>query len=209
MLLMDETMKELKELPAGWRWAQLAEVCKPDRQIVQPESERALLLPYISLEHIESETGRILKEPIEGLEDEGKSTTFLFDKWHILYGKLRPYLNKVALPSFRGRCTTELIPLLPNQDISRDFLAFSLRRPEIVKAAMRGNTGSRMPRTDMDDLLKEKIPLPPLSEQRCIAALLTEQLAAVEQARKAAESQLAAIKDLPVALLSRAFTGAI
>lgn len=202
-------MKELKELPAGWRWATLGDVCKPDRQIVQPESEQSLLLPYISLEHIESETGRILKEPIEGVEDEGKSTTFLFDKQHVLYGKLRPYLNKVALPSFRGRCTTELIPLLPNRGISRDFLAFALRRPEVVKAAMRGNTGSRMPRANMDELLKEKIPLPPLPEQRRIAVLLTEQLAVVEQARKAAEAQLAAINDLPATLLRQAFTGAI
>ena len=201
-------MKELKELPAGWRWATLGDVCKPDRQIVPPESEQSLLLPYISLEHIESETGRILKEPIEGVEDEGKSTTFLFDKQHVLYGKLSPYLNKVALPSFRGRCTTELIPLLPNRGISRDFLAFALRRPEVVKAAMRGNTGSRMPRANMDELLKEKIPLPPLPEQRRIAALLTEQLAVVEQARKAAEAQLAAINDLPATLLRQAFTGA-
>ena len=66
-----------------------------------------------------------------------------------------------------------------------------------------------MPRANMDELLKEQIPLPPLSEQRRIAALLTEQLAAVEQARKAAEAQLAAINDLPAALLRQAFTGAV
>ena len=42
-------MKELKELPAGWWWATFGDVCKLDRQIVQPESEQALLLPYIAL----------------------------------------------------------------------------------------------------------------------------------------------------------------
>ena len=52
-----------------------------------------------------------------------------------------------------------------------------------------------------------EIPLPPLSEQKRIAAILNEQMAAVEQARKAAEDELAAINALPAALLRRAFAG--
>ena len=58
-----------------------------------------------------------------------------------------------------------------------------------------------------DKLLKLEIPLPPLDEQRRIATRLKEQLAAVESARKAAESQLAEINGLPAALLRKAFEG--
>ncbi len=135
-------------LPPGWRWARLGTVCMQDRQTIVPGSDLYTTRPYLSLEHVESNTGRILREPAEVIADEGQSTTFAFDSRHILYGKLRPYLNKVALPDFAGRCTTELIPLLP-QGTDREFLAWILRRQETVETAMHEKTGSRMPRTDI------------------------------------------------------------
>jgi type I restriction enzyme S subunit len=102
----------------------------------------------------------------------GESTTFAFDQRHVLYGKLRPYLNKVALPRFEGRSSTEFIPLLPHPGISREFLALLLRRPETVRAVMAANTGSRMPRTDMKVLLNLKISLPGAAERERIVDIL-------------------------------------
>jgi type I restriction enzyme, S subunit len=200
-----DQLSERKELPEGWRWVKLGEVCLPDRQIVEPNTSHAESLTYYSLEHIESETGRILKTPTEPVELEGKSMTFQFDRRHVLYGKLRPYLNKVALPFSSGRCTTEMIPLLPSDDMDRIFLAWLLRRQETVEFAMQGKTGSRMPRADMDSLLMLQIPLPSLSEQQRIAAILKEQMAAVEKARTTAQERLKAIKALPAAFLRQIF----
>ncbi len=193
-----------RKLPDGWRWVRLGEVCEQDRKIINPGTPLAASRPYLSLEHIESNTGRILRAPSEAMEDEGKSTTFAFDSRHILYGKLRPYLNKVALPDFEGRCTTELIPLLP-RGTDRHFLTWVLRHKETVDAAMRGKTGSRMPRANMNDLLFLEIPLPPLSEQKRIAAILNEQMTAVEKARAAAEAQLETVQALPAAYLRAVF----
>ena len=51
------------------------------------------------------------------------------------------------------------------------------------------------------------IPLPPVVEQKRIAAILQEQLAAVDKARAAAEAELETINTLPAALLRRAFSG--
>jgi restriction endonuclease S subunit len=196
-----------KVLPSGWRWLRLDAICRQDRNIVEPGSQEGRSLPYLSLEHIESESGRILREPKDAPEDEGKSTTFAFDDRHVLYGKLRPYLNKVALPNYRGRCTTEAIPLLPAEGVDREFLAWLMRRKETVTAAMREKTGSRMPRANMNDLMLLLVPLPPLEEQRRIAASLREKLEAVARAKQAAEEQLAGINRMPGALLRQAFAG--
>jgi type I restriction enzyme, S subunit len=194
-----------RKLPGGWRWVRLGEVCEQNRQIVEPNTAEAKSLPYHSLEHIESETGLILKAPIVQVEDSGKSTTFRFDERHVLYGKLRPYLNKVVLPEMTGRCTTEIIPLLCNNQIDRIFLAWVLRRQETVEFAMQGKTGSRMPRADINNLLTFEIPLPPLPEQRRIVGALREQMAAVGKARAAAQARLEAVKALPTALLHMVF----
>lgn len=196
-----------KTLPKGWRWVRLGEVCEQDRTIIEAGSLQASRLPYLGLEHVEANTGRILREAGSAGDEGGKSTTFAFSIKHVLFGKLRPYLNKVALPNHAGRCTTELIPLLPGRLMTREFLAWVLRRPETVHAAMKDKTGSRMPRADMRELMRLEVPLPPLAEQKRIAAILKEQLAAVDRARADAETQLESIKALPAALLRRAFCG--
>lgn len=190
--MISKTHKDRNESPDGWRWIQLGNVCREDKRIINPESDEAKELSYLSLEHIESETGRIVKNG-EYVENEGQSTTFYFNSNHVLYGKLRPYLNKVVLPEYQGRCSTELVPFLPVDSlIIREFLAWTLRRRETVEVSMRGVTGSRMPRANMKELLQMSIPLPPLSEQRRIVKILNQQLAAVEQARQAAQEQLEA-----------------
>jgi restriction endonuclease S subunit len=197
--------KQKRSLPEDWNWLKLKDICEPDKKLISPESNLASR-PYLSLEHIESKTGQILRAPIETVEDEGRSMTYAFDERHVLYGKLRPYLNKVALPDFDGRCTTELIPFLPKKFMDRKFLAWLLRRDETVQAAMDGKTGSRMPRADLNALLNLEIPLPPLETQRRIAATLEAQLIAVAQARAAAEAQLEAAREMHMMYLTDAFS---
>ena len=72
---------------------------------------------------------------------------------------------------------------------------------------MREKTGSRMPRADVKDLLQIPVPLPPLEEQKRIAAILNEQMAAVAKAKKASEERLEAAKALPAAYLREVFEG--
>jgi len=57
----------------------------------------------------------------------------------------------------------------------------------------------------VNDLLAYEIPLPPLAEQQRIAALLNEQMAAVERPRIAAKAQLEAARALPRAYLREVF----
>jgi type I restriction enzyme S subunit len=158
---------------------------------VDPDSAEAVSLRYLGLENVESVTGTILLSGAGANAAIGRSTTFRFDQRHVLYGKLRPYLNKVALPDFEGRCTTELIPLLPRPGVSREFLALLLRRPQTVAAAMREKTGARMPRANIPDLLRLCVTVPcQLEDQLMVAQRLVQELAFVDNARAACENQL-------------------
>lgn len=181
----------------------LGDIAIPDRVIVSPESSEAAVRPYLGLEQIASGTGHILS--YETNSSEGKSTTFAFDDSHVLYGKLRPYLNKVAVPDRVGRCSTEIIPLKP-QGVDREYLALLLRSEQVVKAAMADKTGSRMPRADMDALLGFEVAIHDSDiEQLKIAARLKAQLAEVETARQAAQVQLSDTRLLRARMLKAFF----
>ena len=149
----------------------LGELCDMDRQGLSPNDPTGLGLPFVGVENVGSETGTIDFESVSRVGSQ-RSTTFRFDERHVLYGKLRPYLNKVATPGFVGRCSTELVPLLPRDGVDRDFIAHLLRRKQTVEYVMASVTGSRMPRTDMNALMLLPVPMPLLDEQRRIVGIL-------------------------------------
>jgi len=190
-----------------WERRRLGEVVRTDAIPLLANAPEAQQLPYVGLEQVESETGKITITLQGGKNASVESTTFRFDSRHILYGKLRPYLNKVALPDFEGRCSTELLPLLPAPSCDRHYLAWFLRRSQTVAEAMRYMTGTRMPRIDIDELFKLAIPLPSLPEQKRIAAELGEKIGSAEKLKATIEKQLEAIKALPQAILRKAFSG--
>ena len=149
----------------------LGELCEMDRQGLRPDDPIASGLPFVGVEHVESDSGVFNFNSGSRIGDQ-RSTTFRFDQRHVLYAKLRPYLNKVAAPDFSGKCSTELVPLLPRDGVDREFIAFLLRRQETVDYVMSSVTGARMPRTDMKALMSLRVPLLPLDEQRQIVGIL-------------------------------------
>ena len=166
----------------------LGELCDMDRRGLRPDDPAAARFPLLGVENVDSDTGTLNLDTGSRVGD-GKSTSFRFDERHVLYAKLRPYLNKVATPEFAGRCSTELVPLLPRRGVDRDFLAYLLRRRETVVFVMSSVTGSRMPRADMNTLMSMRVPLPPLDEQRRIVDILNR-AARIETLRRRTAERL-------------------
>ncbi len=166
----------------------LGELCEMDRRGLQPDDPETSQLPFVGVENVESESGTINFDN-DSRTGSQRSTTFRFDERHILYAKLRPYLNKVAVPKFTGRCSAELVPLIPRKCVDREFVAYLLRRKDTVEYVMASVTGARMPRTDMKALMSLPVPLPPLDEQRRIVGILNR-AAKIERLRARAADRL-------------------
>ncbi|MGH9425095.1 MAG: restriction endonuclease subunit S, partial [Terriglobia bacterium] len=129
-------------------------------------------LPYVGLEHIEKDSGRFSAEFTRGPETL-LASKFRFSSEHVLYGKLRPYLNKVALPDFDGVCTTEILPILPFADrLDRNYLYAVLLSRQFVEWASANVSGANLPRLDPKRLLTFQVPLPSVADQKRIAAIL-------------------------------------
>ena len=162
-------------------------------------------LPFVGMEDIEARSGDFIGSRESR---EVRSTTFHFDTRHVLYGKLRPYLNKVFLPDFEGHCTTEFLPLLPKREfLTREWLAVWLRCGDTVNDIMATTTGTRMPRANMNKVKKFKIPLPPVAEQKKIVEYLDSLSAkarALQSLQQETKNDFSALRQ---SLLSQAFSG--
>tara|TARA_B100000886_G_scaffold340186_1_gene308313 strand:+ start:1720 stop:2820 length:1101 start_codon:yes stop_codon:yes gene_type:complete len=119
-------------------------------------------LPYIGMEDIESGTGKFLGDLSN---KEMKSNTFKFNSDHLLYGRLRPYLNKVMLPDFEGHCSTEIFPILVKESIKKEYLFYWLISEETVKQINRTSTGARMPRANYKAIKEIKLNVPDINSQ--------------------------------------------
>jgi type I restriction enzyme S subunit len=195
------------DLPEGWRWVRLREVAWRDAITLQPRDQPDAVFHYLGMEHVAP--GQWDEPtPVELRGAEIKSQVIVYRPGLVLYGKLRPYLNKVVVPSAEGVASTEFIPLAVKEDVLEpQYLGAYLRSPSFVAYATQNTTGSRQPRVRLDALWGAPIPLPPLAEQRRIVAHLEavqERLKALKEAQAATEAEL---KRLEQAILEKAFRG--
>ena len=152
-----------------WPTGALDSIAILDRQSIHP-SEAEAATPYVGLEHLNGDGGIDCIQTVGSAEL--KSNKFQFSDRHILFGKLRPYLRKIARPEFSGVCSTDIIPILPKDGVSRDYLFYFLRTPGAVNLATNRCSGANLPRLAPKQLASFQIPLPPLAEQKRIAGIL-------------------------------------
>ena len=124
----------------------------------------------IALEHVESWTGKI-RDP--GLDVSLDSQVKRFQTGDVLFGKLRPYLAKVARPDYNGLCVGEFLVLRPRDvALSSSYLEHVLRSKPIIDAINGSTFGAKMPRADWNFIGGMEQPLPSLPEQIAIVRYL-------------------------------------
>lgn len=183
----------------GWKEKTLGEVASYDKTRYTLADK-----PYVGLEDIESNSGKFL-----GNQEarEVKSSTFQFDNRHVLYGRLRPYLNKVLLPEFLGHCSTEIFPILPTKELLREFLFYWFLTPSTVEKIDATWTGARMPRANMNEVIKFSIPIPSIEIQTQTSKQLSILKKNTDNIISNYQSKLDFIEDLKKSILQKAFAG--
>lgn len=99
--------------------------------------------PYVGLEHLGKGTLRVIGH---GTSREVTSTKRRFREGDILFGRLRPYLRKVARAPFRGVCSTDIRVFRARPGVDQGFLYYSMASEGFLSHASSGSEGTRMPR---------------------------------------------------------------
>ncbi len=179
----------------------LGEVVRPTRPRVKPETMPNA--PFIGMEHVEAHTMKLLGTVPAGTM---KSSAVHFKPGDVLYGRLRPYLDKVFRPSFEGLCSAEFIVLPESEYIDGSYLQYFLNSSSFVRFAVSLNAGDR-PRVDFDQIAPYKIPLPSLKRQREIVDEIEKQFSRLDEAVANLQRVKANLKRYKASVLKAAVEG--
>lgn len=172
--LRDEGYVHSFDLPGPWTRTCLGDVAQYGiAEKVASNSEISADTWVLDLEDIEKDTSRLI-DHVPASARPFRSTKTIFKRGDVLFGKLRPYLNKVLVADRDGVCTTEIIPIRGYCGMAPQYVRLVLKSPLTMAQIDRLMYGMKMPRLGTSDAVALTFPLPPLSEQHRIAAKVDE-----------------------------------
>lgn len=125
--------------------------------------------PHIGIDSIEKETGKLIGYRTIS-EDGVVSGKYLFTPQHIIYSKIRPNLNKVALPDFDGLCSADAYPILVKKEIcNREYMGYTLRNKYFLDYILAFSSRTNLPKVNKKQVEGFKLPLPPMGLQNQFA----------------------------------------
>ena len=197
----EKVQTEEQPLPSGWMKLKLSAAIEPRGDKVSPANFPDL--PFIGMDHVEAHTTKIIGSiPAR----EMKSNAARFYAGDILYGRLRPYLNKVAQPKNDGLASAEFIVFPENKLIKNSFLKYRLNARDFVNFANHLNEGDR-PRVSFEQIGDFDLLVPPAAEQNRITNKLEELLSELDKGVENLRTAQQQLKVYRQALLKHAFEG--
>lgn len=205
---MSETSLKPGDLPSTWALTSLGEAVDYGSTTKAEPSQISGEDWVLELEDIEKDSSRLLQR-ITFAQRRPKSTKTRFQAGDVLYGKLRPYLNKVLIADRPGYCTTEIIPIRTGPNLDNRYLFYWLKHPAFLKYVEAKSHGMNMPRLGTDTAKAAPFVLAPRNEQTRIADQLDKLLARAQTCNKRIDAIPPLLKRFRQAVLEAAMSGAL
>ena len=168
-----------------------------------PQKDKIDGVQYIGLENIEANGGIISTGDVSSV----KSIKTLFKNNDLLYGKLRPYLNKHDIVEFDGICSTDILVYRSKPEYEIKFFNYLFSQNCFIQYAIENSNGINLPRTSEKNISAYSQKIPTLPEQVKIVRILDIIIEKENKAKQAAEAVLEQIDLLKKSILARAFRG--
>jgi type I restriction enzyme S subunit len=191
-------LTEIGEIPADWSIRSIGALCSRRKEQIIPTNTG--INRYVGLEHLDPGFSIIRRW---GNEIGLRSAKNKFKLGDVLYGKLRPYLDKSAVAEWGGVCSTDILVLSPlKNECVPEYLGFLLHTGDFLGHAKSTTKGVNHPRTSWDDIKRFSCCVPQKLEQERIAGVLSKIQKVVENQEKIV-SDLRELKAATIAKLFR------
>ncbi|HHA2012406.1 TPA: restriction endonuclease subunit S [Enterobacter hormaechei subsp. hoffmannii] len=159
-------------VPKGWISSTFGEITEIGNGQVDPKLEPYASMIHIGPENVLSDTGQLVE--LKKCSEIGLiSGKYQFDDNTVVYSKIRPNLNKVCKPDFCGVCSADMYPIWAKKDLDIGYLFHFMLGPFFYKTAVAMSMRTGMPKINRADLNTVPVLLPPISEQKKIAQILS------------------------------------
>lgn len=195
-----EMFGNLRKNDKNWPMRSLVDFAKIDTQMIHDLSAYEDY-PHIGIDSIEKGTGHL--SGYHTVKEDGViSGKYLFTPKHIIYSKIRPNLNKVALPDFTGVCSADAYPILPESKLcDRVFLAYVMRSELFLSYILAFANRTNLPKVNKKQVEGFSCPLPPLPLQNAFATFVHE----VDREKEHIQRSAALLKTLKRSLMQQYF----
>jgi type I restriction enzyme S subunit len=186
---------------------QLGQLLRLRKEVIHPRDKASEKSRFVGLGHIESNTGeRIGVIDVDMALLTGRKPRFYAGD--IVYGYLRPYLNKVWVAEFDGLCSVDQYVYEVRQDVAdANFVAWFMRSAVYLRRAPVDATPGWLPRIRTEEVAGVRMKLPPMEEQLRIVRKIEDTFESHRRLRQALQDKLGAIKALPGRVLAACFGG--
>lgn len=236
--IKEERQKHYEQQLAVWKeavkaWEKNQEVGikpkKPKKLVDYPEIEQSSTLPILNLgELVFQISNKMMPEeapefPFIGMDclernalkpyftykfKEFKSAGNWFNTNHVLYGRLRPYLNKVYQAEYEGVASGEFIILETIKGFNANYLKLILHQQDFVHWSNNQSAGDK-PRVKFDQIALYPIQVPSLKEQHQIVQAIESRLSVCDKVEKDIADSLEKAQALRQSILKKAFEGTL
>ena len=198
----DVEMKEsgvswIGSTPSHWKRCRFKDFIKQETSASTSERK-------IGLENIESKTGRYIET---STEYEGNGVQF--EEGYILYGKLRPYLQKVWIAEFSGNAVGDFFVYSMKDNADSQFVQYLMLSDGFTKETDGSTFGAKMPRVASDFILTMRYYLPPKEEQLAIVSYLNEKCSIYDPLIAKAQKEIDILEEYKQSVITEAVTGKI
>ena len=188
-------------VPENWCWVYLKTLAQTSKEKTEDFSESKI--KYVGLEHLQKDCGIVGY----GSAADVKSLKNVFHSGQILYGKLRPYLNKHDVAEFSGVCSTDILVFNATSLVIPQYVNFFFDQQNFIEYASANSKGINLPRVSEAVILDAFSPLPPLAEQQRIVDRIESLFAKLDEAKEKAQIVVDGFEARKAAILHKAFTG--
>lgn len=188
-------------IPQSWKWSQLGYLTNYGVCDKAEPKDITNDIWVLELEDVEKVTSRLIQK-VYFSERSSKSSKNKFQKSDVIYGKLRPYLDKVLIADEDGVCTTEMIPVRGYSQLIPAYIRLVLKSPYFIKYANDSTHGMNLPRMGTDKARAALFPLAPLKEQHRIVAKVDELMKLCDQLEQQTEASITVHQVLVETLLA-------
>ena len=202
-------MNQFKELPKGWLLTTLEELCLPVDK-VSPRDAPDESFSYIDIAAIDNSTFRVVAPKVYLGRDAPSRARQKVASGNILFSTVRTYLKNIAVvpPDLDGGvASTGFCVLNPGPEVNHRFIFYFVQTDEFVSRLSQLQRGTSYPAVRNDDVLTQKIPLPPLPEQHLIVAEIEKQFTRLDASVASLEHVRANLRRYRTSVLKAACNG--